>query len=75
MDINLSDHRRGILIEPSSVHGVLWLQTHFESNNWESICNGLVIIPVKDAKILEEDAIQAGLNVTFISSLSKLDKN
>ena len=75
MDISLFEQRNGTQIEPMSVHGILWLQTHFESDHWESISNGLVIIPTKDVQILKEDATEAGLNVNFISSLSQLDKN
>ena len=74
MDISLSDNRNGSQIEAKSVHGILWLQTHFESDHWESISNGLVILPKKDAQLLGEDAIQAGLNVNFINSVRQLDK-
>ena len=74
MDISLSDKRNGTQIEPKSVHGILWLQTHFESDHWESISNGLVIIPTNDAKILGEDAQKAGINVNFINYLSQIDK-
>ena len=74
MDIRLSDQRNGTKIEPKSVHGILWLQTHFESEHWELIRNGLVIIPTKDAEMLGEDAQNAGLNVNFINSLSQIDK-
>ncbi len=74
MDISLSDKRNGTLIKPKSVHGILWLQTHFESDHWESISNGLVIIPTKDAENLCEDAQNAGLNVNFINSLSQIEK-
>ena len=74
MDISLSEKRIGTQIDPKSVHGILWLQTHFESDHWESISNGLVIIPNNDAKMLEEDARAAGLNVNFINSLSHIDK-
>ncbi len=74
MDIGLSDQLNGTQIEPRSVHGILWLQTHFESKHWESISDGLVIIPSNDAKILAEDASNAGLNVNFINSLTKIDK-
>ena len=74
MDISLSDKRNGTLIEPKSVHGILWLQTHFESDHWESISNGLVMIPTNDAKMLGFDAQKAGLNVNFINSLSPIDK-
>ena len=74
MDISLFDERNGTQIEPRSVHGILWLQTHFESDHWESLSQGAVIIPTKDAKILSKDASQAGINVSFINSLSQLDK-
>ena len=74
MDIRLYDQRNGTQIEPKSVHGILWLQTHFESAHWESLSNGLVIIPYKDAQILSEDAAKAGININFIYSLSQLDK-
>ena len=74
MDISLSDKRNGTQIEPVSVHGILWLQTHFESDYWEALSNGVVIIPTKDLQILVQDATQAGINVNFINSLSQLDK-
>ena len=74
MDISLSNKRNGTQIEPASVHGILWLQTHFESNHWDSIINGLAMIPTKDAEMLCEDAQKAGLNVNFINSLSQIDK-
>ena len=74
MDISLSNKRNGTQIKPTSIHGILWLQTHFESDHWESISDGLVIIPTKDAQILKEDATQAGINVNFINSLIQIDK-
>ena len=74
MDIRLSDKNNGTQIEPTSIHGILWLQTHFQSAHWESLSNGLVIIPTKDAQMLGEDAAKAGINIIFINSLSKLDK-
>ena len=75
MDISLTDTRNGTQIEPISIHGILWLQTHFESMYWESLLNGLVVIPTKDAKMLREDAAQAGIKVSFINSLSQLEKS
>ena len=74
MDISLSEKRNGTQIEPKTVHGILWLQTHFESKHWDLISNGLVIIPNKDAEFLSEDAQKAGINVNFINSLSQIDK-
>ena len=74
MDIRLVNKRNGTQLEPVSIHGMLWLQTHFESNHWESIRHGLVIIPSKDAEMLAEDALQAGVNVNFVNSLSQTNK-
>ena len=74
MDISLSDQRNGTQINPLSIFGMLWLQTHFESKNWESLSKGIVVIPNKDAEMLFEDATNAGINVNFINSLSQLDK-
>ena len=74
MDISLTEKPNGTQIQATSVHGILWLQTHFESSHWDSLSNGLVIIPSKDAQMLGEDAAQAGINVNFINSLSQLDK-
>ena len=74
MDISFSNKQNGIQIKPTSIHGILWLQTHFESQHWELISNGLVIIPTKDAQMLCKDATNAGLNVNFINSLSQIDK-
>ena len=74
MDIRLSDKWNGTQIEPVTIHGILWLQTHFESDHWESISNGLVIIPTKDIQLLMQDAKEAGINVNFINSLSQIDK-
>ena len=74
MDILFGNSANQTNIKPISVHGILWLQTHFESNHWESISNNLVIIPIQDAQMLKEDATKAGLNVNFINSLSQIDK-
>ena len=74
MDISFARNQKGTQIEPTSVHGILWLQTHFESDHWESLSNGLVILPNKDAQMLRDDATSAGINVNFINSLSQLDK-
>ena len=74
MDIRLSNNIEGTLIKPTSIHGMLWLQTHFESIHWETISNGLAIIPTKDGEMLSEDANNAGINVNFINSLSQTNK-
>ena len=74
MDISLSNELNGTQIKPASIHGILWLQTHFESEHWESISNGQVIVPIQDAEMLGGDAQNAGLNVNFINCLIQIDK-
>ena len=74
MDIRLFNKQNGTQLEPATIHGMLWLQTHFESNHWEAISDGLVMIPSKDAEMLAEDASQAGISLNFINSLSQIDK-
>ena len=67
MDISLSNKRNGTQIKPTSIHGILWLQTHFESEHWESISNGQVIVPRQDAEMLGGDAQNAGLCLLYTS--------
>ena len=74
MDISLSNKRNGTQIQPTSIHGILWLQTHFKSEHWESISRGQVIVPREDAEMLGEDAQNAGINVNFFNSLIQIDK-
>ena len=74
MDIRLFNKRNGTQLEPVSIHGMLWLQTHFESKYWEAIRDGLVMIPTKDAEMLAEDALEGGISLNFINSLSQIDK-
>ena len=74
MDLWLVPSNNQTHLRATSIHGILWLQTHFESQHWELISNGLVIIPTKDAQMLCKDATNAGLNVNFINSLSQIDK-
>ena len=74
MDISLSNKRNGTQIKPITIHGILWLQTHFESEHWESISNGQVILPRQDAEMLGGDAQNAGLNINFINSLIQIEK-
>ncbi len=74
MDISLSDKQQGTQIKPLNIHGMLWLQTHFETDHWESLSNDQVIIPFQDAQMLYEDAKQGGINVNFINSLRQLDR-
>ena len=75
MDICLvnTDNQCNKSIVPRSVHGMLWLQTHFEDEQWEALAESRVSISELDSKLLCKDADLAGLKVEYISELSILD--
>jgi hypothetical protein len=60
-------------LQPKSANGMLWLQTHFENDQWEAFSNSTVIISEENSKLLIEDATNAGLNIKCSSDISKLD--
>ena len=60
-------------IQPISALGMLWLQTHFENDQWEALSNNTVIISNENSKFLIEDATQAGLNIRSFSGISIMD--
>ena len=75
MDICLVDidNNSNKSLKPTSVIGLLWLQTHFEDNQWEALSNNQVIISKENSKLLVKDAISAGLNIKSYSGVSMLD--
>ncbi len=75
MDICLVDIDNNLnkSLKPTSVIGMLWLQTHFDNNQWEAISNNEVIISKENSKLLIEDATNAGLNIKSFSEVSMLD--
>ena len=75
MDICLVDidNNSNKSLKPTSVIGMLWLQTHFEDNQWEALSNNQVIISKENSKLLVNDAISAGLNIKSFSAISMLD--
>ena len=60
-------------LQPTSVLGMLWLQTHFENDQWEALSNNSVLISQENSKLLIEDATSAGLNIKSFSAISKVD--
>ena len=74
MDIWLIDTAEGTQLRPESIHGMLWLQTHFAEGHWEAIASQNVRLPIEDGKDLSDDAKQAGLKVNHVSSLSITQK-
>ena len=75
MDISLNslDNNSNKYIKPISVHGMLWLQTHFENEHWEALADNRVILSEIDSKFLIQDANAAGISVKSTTEISKLD--
>ena len=75
MDICLVniDNNLNKSLQPISVIGMLWLQTHFDNNQWEALSNNEVIISKENSKLLVKDATSAGLKIESISGVSMLD--
>jgi len=75
MDICLItiDNKLNKSLQPKSAIGMLWLQTHFEDEQWEALANGTVIVSEENAKLLFEDASDAGLKIKCFSDISMLD--
>ena len=75
MDISLItiDNNLNKSLKPKSAIGMLWLQTHFENDQWEALSNSTVIISEENSQLLIEDATNAGLNIKCFSDISMLD--
>ena len=75
MDICLEniDNKLNKSLKPKSVIGMLWLQTHFDNDQWEALSNDEVIISKDNSKLLIKDATKAGLKIESISGVSTLD--
>ena len=75
MDICLIniDNKLNKSLQPKSALGMLWLQTHFENAQWESLSNNTALISEENSKLLIEDATKAGLDIKSFSGISMLD--
>ena len=75
MDICLIsiDNNLNKSLQPKSAIGMLWLQTHFDNDQWEALSNSTVIISEENSKLLIEDASNAGLDIKTFSNISMLD--
>ncbi len=74
MDLWLVSSNDKTHIKPTSVHGMLWLQTHFETNQWEAISSHRVFLDKSNAKLLSDDAKQAGLIIHSVQAATTLNK-
>jgi len=65
MDIQLVDVLDKVFVVPQSIHGVLWLQTHFEEDHWDDLTSGAVTLDRHNAAMLVIDAEDANLVVKY----------
>ena len=70
MDLRLLADGLSYRLTPNSIHGILWLQTHFESQHWDLLADGRVTVSRSDAEILWQDATKGGLTVAPLPILS-----
>ncbi len=75
MDICITsvDNESNKSLRPLSIHGMLWLQIHFENEQWEALSDNKVIISETDSKLLIEDANLAGVRIESMSDVSIMD--
>ena len=75
MDICLIniDNNLNKTLHPTSALGMLWLQTHFDDNQWEALANNAAIISEENSELLIEDATSAGLEIKTFSGISMLE--
>ena len=75
MDICITnvDNKSNKSLRPLNIHGMLWLQTHFENDQWEALSHNKVIISEIDSKLLIEDANLAGIRIESMSDITILD--
>lgn len=68
VDLAVAVVDRDARLVPLSVHGLLWLQTHFDASEWESVCSGQARLHTEGLSSLCRDARNAGLQVTQASA-------
>lgn len=67
-DLALARFEQGVRLLPCSVQGMMWLQTHFEDQLWESLASGLARVDDLSAQQLGCDAEAAGLRVARLAA-------
>ena len=75
MDICFIQSDKQTHLRASSIHGILWLQTHFESSQWDAIASDQVILNKCNAQMLANDAKEAGLIINYVPSVEYSKKS
>ena len=63
MDLCFAAAGASVQVIPRSPLGMLWLQTHFETESWDLICSGQARLTSSSCVQLSRDARRAGLAV------------
>ena len=64
-DICVVTLRHKAIVSPRSVLGMLWLQLHFEDDEWEKLSQGSFLLERHNAVMMVEDAQEAELIILF----------
>ena len=71
LDLVAQSSPKGMLaVSPASVHGMLWLQTHFSKESWEALARGQAVFSQDCVDELLKDARSAGLKIDASTILS-----
>ena len=70
MDIILLETEKGTNIKPLSIHGMLWLQTHFEAIHWVDLAQNKVLLSASEALDLSKDAQEGGIIIKLVPVIS-----
>ena len=72
VDLLLSSASAGnedsLSLRPLSIHGMLWLQTHFEDDLWGALASGGAEIDMDSARHMVADCQMAGLKVSCLNT-------
>ena len=70
MDIRCTTVNNQTHLEVNSIHGMLWLQTHFKSKHWEALASDQVTLEQSNANMLSQDAKEAGLIINSVPDIA-----
>jgi hypothetical protein len=65
-DLILIELGSGYRMSPQTVHGLLWLQTHFEACHWDGLARGESRLSRTTADHLQGDAEAAGVRIVLV---------
>lgn len=68
VDLVLLELDGAYLLQPRSILGVLWLQTHFEPTAWDRIAAGSLRLSAATRQDLCRDAQAAGLQLSCLAT-------